>query len=94
MAEQVEWLAARLRDTAAAHHDAFAHVDGEDPEWPAWYAGYLQGLGVGAALPVEALAALLRDAAAEHEAAADGSPWPEFYARLLADAGVAAPPAP
>ena len=25
-----------------AHHQAFIETDGEDPEWPLWYASYLQ----------------------------------------------------
>jgi NAD(P)H-hydrate epimerase len=30
-----------LRETAAAHHEAFLATDGADPEWPLWYATYL-----------------------------------------------------
>ncbi len=29
-------------ETARAHHEAFAANDGTDPEWPIWYADYLQ----------------------------------------------------
>jgi hypothetical protein len=29
-------------ETATAHHEAFAATDGNDPEWPIWYAEYLQ----------------------------------------------------
>jgi NAD(P)H-hydrate epimerase len=31
-------LAGILRDTAEAHGDAFSSTNGEDPEWPQWYA--------------------------------------------------------
>ena len=31
-----------LVKTGQAHHDAFRATDGEDPEWPIWYADYLQ----------------------------------------------------
>ncbi|MDA1334740.1 MAG: hypothetical protein O2794_01835 [bacterium] len=30
-----------LEDTAEAHHEAFKKQNGEDPEWPSWYAQYL-----------------------------------------------------
>ena len=40
-------LAGRLedlfRETGEAHHQAYIETDGADPEWPLWYAGYLQG---------------------------------------------------
>ncbi len=29
-------------ETAMAHHEAFVATDGNDPEWPIWYADYLQ----------------------------------------------------
>jgi len=31
-----------FRDCARAHDAAFPAANGEDPEWPAWYAAYLQ----------------------------------------------------
>ena len=31
-----------LRQTAPHHHTAYAESDGADPEWPIWYAAYLQ----------------------------------------------------
>jgi NAD(P)H-hydrate epimerase len=34
-------LANLLNETAEAHHKAFAATDGEDAEWPIWYADYL-----------------------------------------------------
>jgi len=38
----VERLAALFKETGDAHHEAFLETDGEDPEWPLWYAKYLQ----------------------------------------------------
>ena len=35
-------LADLFRETGRAHHAAFAATDGADPEWPIWYAKYLQ----------------------------------------------------
>ena len=31
-----------LTETGKAHHEAFRAVDGDDPEWPIWYAERLQ----------------------------------------------------
>jgi hypothetical protein len=33
-------LANLLNETAEAHHKAFAATEGEDPDWPIWYADY------------------------------------------------------
>ncbi len=31
-----------LAETGRAHHQAYLATDGEDPEWPIWYAGYIK----------------------------------------------------
>ncbi len=31
-----------FKEAGYAHHQAFLDTDGEDPEWPIWYANYLQ----------------------------------------------------
>ena len=38
----LEKMESLLTETAEAHHEAYADSDGVDPEWPLWYAGYLQ----------------------------------------------------
>lgn len=35
-------IAALLQETAHAHHQAYIETDGDDPEWPLWYAEHLQ----------------------------------------------------
>ncbi len=35
-------LAELLEETGRAHHEAFIASNGADPEWPMWYAEYLQ----------------------------------------------------
>ncbi len=30
-----------IRTSGPAHHQAYRDTDGEDPEWPLWYADYL-----------------------------------------------------
>jgi hypothetical protein len=37
----IDELANLLNETAEAHHKAFAATEGEDPDWPLWYADYL-----------------------------------------------------
>ena len=34
-------LESLLIETGKAHHTAFQETNGEDPEWPLWYAEYL-----------------------------------------------------
>lgn len=79
-------IAALLRETAAAHHDAFLDQDGDDPEWPLWYATYLHdrlppllGRALTRSELVFALVHLERQLAAEGA----GAPWPEYYAAHL-----------
>jgi hypothetical protein len=38
----VEQIALLLEETQHAHHQAYLAADGFDPDWPLWYAGYLQ----------------------------------------------------
>jgi hypothetical protein len=76
-------LADLFRTAGRAHHLAFAAVNGEDPEWPLWYAGYLYSkmttlLGNG--FTVEQLAALLVAAEDDRKAHAPGADWPTYYA--------------
>ena len=35
-------LESLIIETGQKHHDAFIESDGADPEWPIWYANYLQ----------------------------------------------------
>jgi hypothetical protein len=37
----IDELASLLNDTAEGHHKAFAATEGEDPDWPIWYADHL-----------------------------------------------------
>ena len=74
-----------LAQAAEEHHVAFAHTDGDDPEWPAWYAGWLrERIPAGAEGVDEAsLARLLEEAAQSYQASGSTAPWPEFYAQFL-----------
>lgn len=83
-------LASLLMDTGHSHHDAFAETKGEDPEWPLWYAKYLQGR-IGAHLGTEPtrskLVQCLVSADEAHQAQHPSEPWPTFYARYFLGLG-------
>jgi len=40
--ELSEQLVRLLRDAGSTHHKAFAATNGDNPEWPIWYAEFLQ----------------------------------------------------
>ena len=76
-------LAALFREAGSAHHGAFAATNGEDPDWPRWYAEYLAPRlqrVVGRAIDVASLAADLRAVDVEQRRAAGGESWSEYYA--------------
>jgi hypothetical protein len=82
----VSQLEELFRETGPAHHAAFRATDGHDPEWPLWYADYVQDR-------VSALAG--RDVTKSdltwliicaEKARGDGDgEWPAFYAQYLAE---------
>ena len=79
-------IADLLRETGEAHHAAFIDTDGADPDWPIWYAGYLQerlGRQLDRQLTRSELVFLLVTAEREHGAEAPAEPWPDFYAQVL-----------
>jgi hypothetical protein len=49
--ESVDDLAAALRRAAAAHGKHEERTGEEDPDWPAWYALYMERERAGAELP-------------------------------------------
>ncbi|MGF1465962.1 MAG: glutathione S-transferase N-terminal domain-containing protein [Sandaracinaceae bacterium] len=81
-------IAALLRETAEAHHQAFAATDGQDPDWAIWYAEHLGGR-IDEVLGVERgrtdLVRFLAQADEEHRARAPEAAWTAFYADLLVE---------
>ena len=76
-------LADLFQATGKAHHVAFAATDGEDPDWPIWYADYLQKpLAAKAQMNLHKsnLIYCLMNADFERTARAPDAKWPEFYA--------------
>lgn len=76
-------IADLLLETGHAHHRAFSETDGVDPDWPIWYAQYLQA-GLGAALQTpftrSELVYCLMDADYERSTRAADSEWSGFSA--------------
>lgn len=76
-----------LKQTAAAHHEAFIETDGADEEWPLWYATYLAerlpALSSFSGTRSELVYWLVR-LDGEYAKADSSIPWPRFYAARLA----------
>jgi SAM-dependent methyltransferase len=80
-------LAELLRATGADHHAAFAAADGDDPEWPLWYAQHMRERAaalLGAPLTVSDLVHWLVQSERDRAASAPDAAWPEYYAAALA----------
>ena len=90
MEDQVDRLAAVLREAAETHHQVFRIVDGEDPDWASWYAEWLVTLSglpeVLGVTPVRSeLVYVLVGSDKEHTARHPEAPWERFYAdRIIA----------
>lgn len=75
-----------LRTAGRAHHAAFAATDGDDPDWPIWYADYLQkpiAERLGMRFNKTQLIQCLVSADVEHQARSPQSDWPEYYANQI-----------
>ena len=82
----IDELANLLNDTAEAHHKAFAATEGEDPDWPIWYADYLldkMRQMLKAKFTKSELVYLLVLADKENASVAPGAYWPRFYANFI-----------
>ena len=81
-----EQLASLLRDVGSAHHRAFAAVDGDDPDWPRWYAEYLIPRlpdELSGSYSRDALAARLKQLDQDYRAGETHQHWAEYYAERL-----------
>ena len=83
-----------LKGAGRAHHEAFAAVDGEDPEWAIWYSDHLRASlpdTLGVPLTRTQIVCLLASLADEHSAQTSPEPWPRFYADQLVERFVPEP---
>ena len=79
-------LAELLRQAGHDHHQAHIETDGDDPEWPLWYAGYLEDKlpdHLGRQPTRSEIVYLLMAAFKAQEADRSSDPWPEYYARFI-----------
>ncbi len=77
-----------MSDAGAAHHQAFLESDGDDPEWPIWYAEHLhEPLGELLDTPFtkSQLIYCLMNAEFEREARAPNVEWSRYYADHFID---------
>ena len=82
----IDELASLLNETAEAHHKAFAATEGEDPDWPIWYAEYLlekMRQMLNAKFTKSELIYLLVLAEKKNGVIAPGAYWPRFYAKSI-----------
>jgi NAD(P)H-hydrate epimerase len=84
--ELIDKLSNLLNETAEAHHKAFAATEGEDPDWPLWYADYLiekMRKMLNAKFTKSELIYLLVMAEKRNGVIAPSAYWPRFYAKFL-----------
>lgn len=82
----IDELASLLNETAEAHHKAFAATEGEDSDWPIWYAEYLlekMRQMLNAKFTKSELIYLLVLAEKKNGVIAPGAYWPRFYAKSI-----------
>jgi len=71
-----------------AHHQAFIETDGDDPEWPLWYADHMHAdlsKLLSANFTKSELVFLLVLLSKEQPLRAPGADWPLYYAKFLAE---------
>lgn len=84
MNETIRALTELFKEAGKAHHAAFIETDGDDPDWPIWYASYLInhiGPLLGTWFSHQALSEELAELANDHQQSAPGIAWPEYYAK-------------
>jgi hypothetical protein len=84
----VEALADLISKTGHAHHEAFVESNAVHPEWPEWYAGYLQSKvwdRMGRIVTRSEWTYWLVGADKAYNAAGKPGDWPMFYARYILD---------
>lgn len=83
-------LAQMFREAGHAHHRAFLAANGDDPDWPTWYAQYLaprmEAL-LGRAFDVPQLARQLDDLENRRKQIHPLPDWPLFYAEDFLSTG-------
>ena len=79
-------LSSLFRETSSAHRAEFTDSEGRDPEWPLWYAEFMQvklAQLLGRELTVSELVYWLFQLDKEYRAKSLATPWPTYYAQVL-----------
>ena len=83
-------LAQRLQrlfaESGDAHHQAYIETNGDDPEWPIWYAAYLKdklGMMLSTSFTQSELVYLLLDVEKKRQAISPVAEWTEYYTRYF-----------
>ena len=79
-------IIALLRESGPAHHQAYIETDGDDPDWPIWYADYLRdrlNALLGMELTRTQLIVLLVELDALYRSEARSAKWPVFYTEQM-----------
>lgn len=77
-----------LSEALEAHHTAFFEKDGDDPEWPIWYAEYLHarlGSMLNADFTKSELVYLILLAEKERQLVSPGANWSNSFSKFLLD---------
>jgi len=75
-----------FQETGPAHHRAYQATQGDDPDWPLWYATYVQprlNQILGTALTRSELTYLVVLVEKERLAGSPAAAWPEYYAEFF-----------
>ncbi len=84
--ENIQQIVDLLLETRRDHHRAFIETDGDDPEWPKWYAHHLHrrlNTLLKSRLTESEIAEQLSALDKEHREEAPDVNWAEYYARAL-----------
>jgi hypothetical protein len=80
-------LAAVLAKAGPAHHQAFNATDGDDPEWPLWYADHIveavRRITGNPGVTVSELVYLLIDSDRTFKSSGSSRKWFDFYAHRM-----------
>lgn len=79
-----------LSEASQIHHKVYRIVDGDDADWPIWYANWLIDLSelpqmLGGRPVKSELTYVLVDLAKRHAAEAPDQTWQDFYAAGIAE---------
>ena len=86
MEDKISTVVALLRESGPAHHQAYIETDGDDPDWPIWYAGYLLdrlNAMLGTTLTKTQLIVLLVELDQQYRSEERNSDWPSYYAEEM-----------